>query len=102
MKSIKFLSERISEELEDAETYAKSALYNKHLDTEMSRMFAELARQELNHADILHSHAVRLIKAERDKGIEAPASMQAVWDWQHEKMIDHIAKIKALLSGING
>lgn len=54
----------------------------------------------MNHADMLHGHAVRLIKAEKEKGIEAPASMQAVWDWQHEKMVDHIAKIKSLLAGL--
>lgn len=100
MKSIKILSEQIREELEDAEKYAKAALYNKHLDSELSQVYAELARQELAHSQMLHNQAVRLIKAEREKGVEPPASMQAVWDWQHEKMIDHTAKIKMLLSGL--
>lgn len=40
MKTIKILSEQIHEELEDAEKYAKAALYNKHVDGEMSRTFA--------------------------------------------------------------
>lgn len=30
-------------------------------------------------------------------GIVAPASMQAVWDWEHELMVDKTAKIRALL-----
>jgi hypothetical protein len=100
MKIIKYLSEQIMEELEDAEKYAKAALYNKHTDTELSRMYAELSRQELNHSDMLHTQAVRLIKAEREKGVEPPAAMLAVWDWQHDKMIDHTAKVKHLLSGM--
>ena len=100
MKDIKIIVEQIEEELEDAEKYAKSALYYKHLDSDMSRMYAELSRQELNHSDILHTQAVRMIKLQKEKGIEAPASMQAVWDWQHERMVEHVGKIKALLSGL--
>ena len=100
MKEIKMLVENIEEELEDAEKYAKAALYYKHTDGEMSRMFAELARQELAHSEILHTHAVRLIRTQREQGADVPAAMQAVWDWEHERMVEHTSKIKALIAGV--
>ena len=97
MKEIKALVEYIHEELHDAEKYAKAAAKHKDNDKELSSTYAELAHQELNHMDKLHSQAVRLIKAYRDKGNEPPAAMLAVWDWEHEKMIEHTAHVKHLL-----
>lgn len=102
MKEIKILVEQIEDELEDAEKYAKAALYHKHIDPDMSRMYAELSRQELNHSEMLHGFAVKMIKLQREKGVESPPAMQAVWDWQHERMVEHTNKIKLLLNGING
>ena len=100
MKEIKWIAESIEEELEDAEKYAKAALYNKHTDPEMSKLCADLAKQELMHSELLHNQAVKLIKAQTDKGVVAPPAMLAVWDWQHERMIEHTAKIKTLLAGM--
>ena len=100
MKEIKILVEHIEEELEDAEKYAKAALYYKHFDPDMSRMYAELSRQELNHSEMLHTQAVKLIKQQHEKGVQSPPAMQAVWDWEHERMIEHTSKIKALLNGL--
>lgn len=28
---------------------------------------------------------------------EVPAGMQAVWDWEHSHMMEHISRIKVLL-----
>ena len=100
MKEIKYIAERIREELEDAEGYAKHALKYKDTDREMSQALAELSRQELAHSESLHHQAVRLIKKQRDGGIIAPASMQAVWDWEHERMVEKTIHIKALLDAL--
>ena len=94
MKEIKYLVEEIKEELEGAEEYAKHALQYKTSDKTLSDVFATIAAQELSHVDALHAQAVRLIKASDDK---PPAAMQAVWDWEHERMIEHAAKVKTLL-----
>ena len=45
---------------------------------------------------MLHAQAERLIKAYMDKGETPPPAMQAVWDWEHEKMIDTRARIKMM------
>ena len=97
MKEIKWLAENIREELHDAEKYAKAALKCKDENRELSHTLADLAKQELSHSEQLHTHAVRLIKARKDSGVNAPAAMQAVWDWEHEHMIEHTIKIKHLL-----
>lgn len=98
MKEIKLLSKHIREELQDAENYAKLALRYKDDDRSLSQAFEKLAGQELDHADILHAQAARLIKDKKENGTEPPASMLAVWNWEHENMIDCVSKIKILLS----
>ncbi len=97
MKEIKLLVEDIREELEGAEHYAKLAAQYKTDDKALADTYATMASQELNHVDMLHAQAVRLINEQRASGVVAPASMQAVWDWEHELMVDKTAKIRALL-----
>ena len=97
MKEIKKLVEYIHEELEDAEKYAKCAAKYKDEDREMANVYYTLANEELGHMDKLHTQAIRIIKAHKAAGHEAPAAMQAVWDWEHEKMIEHAAHIRHLL-----
>lgn len=97
MEIIKCLAEYISEELEDAEKYAKAALHHMGTDRELCRTFEELSRQELSHSDKLHAQAVRLINAKKSSGATPPAYMEAVWRWEHEKMIDKTAHVHRLL-----
>ena len=97
MKEIKLLVEDIREELEGAEHYAKLAAQYKTDDKALADTYATMASQEHNHVDMLHAQAVRLINEQRASGVVAPASMQAVWDWEHELMVDKTAKIRALL-----
>lgn len=98
MKEIKHLVEDIREELEGAEHYAKVAVKLKDTNQANSSEYAEMARQELSHVDRLHKMAVKAIEKARAEGVAPPASMQAVWDWEHEKMMDKTARIKTLLS----
>lgn len=97
MKQIKELAEHIRDELDGSETYAKLATLYKESDRSLAETYATMANQELSHVDALHAQAVRLIRAQQSAGREAPPSMQAVWDWEHERMTDHVAKIKMLL-----
>ena len=97
LKAIKDIVEDIREEIDGAMHYAKKAVAMKDTDKDASTAYADMARQELSHADRLHGLAVKAINAERAKGVEPPAAMQAVWDWEHEKMIDATARIRHLL-----
>lgn len=102
MKIIKCLVEDIQEELEGAEHYAKLATQYKDEDRELADVYAKLANVELDHVDALHAQAVRMIKAQKAAGAETPAPMQAVWDWEHGKMVDTTARIKTMLSMYRG
>lgn len=95
MKEIKMLAQMMEAELDDAHEYIKEALHYKHEDTELANMFYELSKQEVEHSHMEHEQAVRLIKAYNK---EAPAAMKAVWDWQHDRLIEHEADIKRLMA----
>ena len=98
MNEIKMLAGHIREEMNDAETYAKLALRYKDDDRSLSQTFEKLAEQELDHADMLHAQASRLIKERKENGETPPVAMSAVWSWEHENMVECVARIKLLLS----
>lgn len=97
MKMIAEIVEDIREELDGAEHYAKKATKYKGIDERLASTYATMASQELSHVDTLHTQAVRLIQDQQATGREVPAGMQAVWDWEHEHMMDRVARIKILL-----
>ena len=101
MKKIKWIAEKIEEELHDAEEYARAAHHYKEADQELSRCCAALAEEELKHSDSFPVEFIRVFQEHKDSGHEAPASMQAVWDWEHDKMIDHTARIRHMLALLN-
>lgn len=102
MKIIKHIVEDIREEMQGAEHYAKLATQYKDEDRTLSDNYAKMAEAELGHVNSLHDQAVRLIKEQKASGVETPASMQAVWDWEHGKMIDTVARIKTMLNMYRG
>ncbi len=100
MRLIKKLVENIKEELHDAEKYAKLAAEYKDMP-ELSKAFVELGKQELTHADMLHTHAVKLIDAERKKGVEPPKYMLEMWNEEHIEYIERAAQGGYFLQKIN-
>lgn len=98
MKEIKHIVENIREELEGAEHYAKVAAKLKPTNPTDASVYADMARQELGHVDNLHKMAVRAIEKKKMDGVSTPPAMQAVWDWEHEKMMEEVAHIKTLLT----
>lgn len=102
MKIIKEIVESIEDELEGAECYAKKATQYKDTDKQLADTYARMAQTEMGHVNDLHAQAVRLIETQKKSGVEVPASMQAVWDWEHGKQVDTAARIKSLLSVYRG
>ena len=97
MTIIKNLAEKIKDELEDAEDYAKRAIKHKDDDRELAQAFYELSTEELRHANLLHEQVVRFIKRHRAEKGEPPAAMQAVWDYLHEEHIEEANEVRLYL-----
>ena len=94
MKIIKCLSEKIKEELHDAEAYIDLAMEWKKTEPEAADVFAELSSEEMGHVDKLHTEVTQLISRYRQTQGEPPAGMLAVYDYLHEQQIQHAMQVK--------
>lgn len=97
MKKIAMIADDIRDELEGAEHYAKLATQYKLDDKALADTYAAMAMTELEHVDKLHTQVARVIKDYRATGAQPPAGMMEVWDFEHGRHIDSVAKIKMLL-----
>ena len=95
MKIIKLLSEMISEEISDAHKYISLALQYKTDRRGLADVFAQLSGEEMKHMQVLHGEVVKIIEDYRKTNGEPPASMQAVYDYIHEKNMESAAEVKA-------
>lgn len=94
MKVIKNLSEKIDEELEDAHKYIKCAHRVKETYPQLAEVYFKLSLEEMKHVQALHDEVVKIIN-DYKKTHEVPESMQAVYDYLHEKQMEKSSKIKA-------
>lgn len=98
MKLIKKLSEMIIDEVQGAEEYAKEANLLKDEKPEIAKMFFNLANEELGHVNTLHIAVTSLINEYRAEHGEPPEGMLAVYNYLHEKQIEEVAEVNAMLS----
>ena len=102
MKELKEVIRDIGEILDSAEMYAKEAVKHKTQYPSLAGVYCRIAQDDLSHVDMLHKQAVVMIEEKKRDGHEVPASMQAIWDWEHEKMMDETADVKRLLEMYKG
>ena len=96
MEIIKILSEKMTDEINDAEEYEKLALQYKDEHPDMARNLDMISHQEMEHMNILHNSAVAIISKYRKEKGEPPAPMQAVYDYLHKKNIERAGEVTAL------
>lgn len=94
MKIIKVMSEKIKEELKDAEAYIDLATEWKKEQPEVADLFAELSAEEMGHVNKLHTKVTELITSYRETNGEPPAGMLAVYDYLHEQQIESAMRIR--------
>ena len=96
MKIIEKLSEKISEEIRDAKSYAQMALENQDQNPELSRVLYEISTEEMGHMSKLHAAVADIIEKYRRTNGEPPAAMLAVYDYLHKQQIAAAAEVKRL------
>ena len=96
MKIIKCLNEFIDEELHDSEKYIRKALEIYEEYPEVAEVLNILSSEEMKHMQMLHNQVVKIIQQYRKEHGEPPADMQAVYNFLHEKYIEHTKEIKLL------
>lgn len=102
MKIIEKLSDMITDELNDAEKYAKCALKYKEERPSLAQTFYSLSLDEMKHMGMLHDETVKIINDFKAQGQEVPVEMQAVYDYLHNKQIEHATSIKIIQETYRG
>lgn len=102
MKIIEKLSDMISDEIEDAERYARCAIMHKEDMPDLAETFYKLSTDEMGHMAALHDQVTRIISNYKRQNGEPPANMLAVYEYLHAKQIDKASEVKMLQSMYRG
>ena len=94
MEIIRRISEKIDEELHDAEKYIKCAYKAEEEYPQLADTYYQLSLEEMKHVTMLHDAVVRIIN-DYKREHEVPESMQILYDYMHDRQIKWASKIKA-------
>ena len=94
MKLIKCISEKIEDELHDADAYIDLAMRWKTEEPETADLFYELSVEEMGHMERLHKEVSELIEEYRKEHGEPPKEMMVLYDYLHQKHIATATQIK--------
>ena len=94
MEIIRRISEKIDEELHDAEKYIKCAFKVKEEYPQLANTYYQLSLEEMKHVTMLHDSVVKIINDYKREN-EVPEAMQILYDYLHDRQIKWAAKIKA-------
>ena len=96
MKIIKILSQKIEQELDCAEDYAKMAIQYKDEFPQVARAFYDLSIIRMDNIKTLHDRVVALINDYKSKEGEPPAPMMAIYNYMHDRQINKSVGVKKL------
>ena len=98
MKIIEELSDKIADEIECAEQYARCALMHKEDNPQLAETYYKIASEKMGHMNLLHTQVVSIIDDYRKKKGEPPEGMKVLYDILHRKHIEHAAAVKGMLA----
>ena len=94
MKVIMCLTDKIDEELHDADSYIDLAMKWQAEDQDVSDLFYQLSTEEMGHMEKLHAEVVDQIKVYREENGEPPKGMMELYNHIHQKQIAEAMRIK--------
>ena len=97
MRILKDLIEKANDTMDEIEFYATKA-HNLRLDHKsLADTYIKLAEMHVTIYNMLHDKMVMLINEQKEKGATVPASMQVIYDYEHERLIKEFGEIKYLI-----
>ena len=94
MKIIMCLTDKIEEELHDANSYIELAIKWRAEDKDVGDLFYTLSTEEMGHVDKIHNEVVDQIKVYREEHGEPPKGMMELYDHLHRKHTEKAMTIK--------
>lgn len=94
MKEIKEIALDIRCMLSEGDKYGMEAVKHKTEYPELSKVYLQISDNRLKEINALHDQVVMFIDKVKKEGKEVPASMMAIWDWEHENMIEAMNGIR--------
>ena len=94
MTIIKCLSEKIEEEMDDAQNYIELAMKWRQEVPEAAELFYTLSVEEMGHMAKLHDEVASLIEKYRDEHGEPPKDMMTLYEYLHEKHMKRATEIR--------
>lgn len=97
MKILKDLIEKAKDTMEEIEWYAEKAHHLRAEHKFLADLYIKLAEMHINIYSMIHEKMVMLIEDEKKKGVDVPATMQVIWDYEHEKLVKEFAEAKFMV-----
>ena len=97
MRIIKDLIKKMDDTLEEIEFYAKEAHHLRVDHKQLADTYAKVGEMHVEIYKMLHDRVVALIAEEKQKGVPVPPEMQAIWDYEHRKLVEDFNIAKYLL-----
>ena len=94
MKLIEKLSDKIEDEIKDADEYIVCAMNHKQDHPQLAETFYKLSTEEMQHMSLLHDQVVKLIDEYRKAHGDPPADMMARYEYLHERHIRAATEVK--------
>ena len=96
MKIIKCLSEKIEDELQDAEEYIEDAIKWKAEVPDAAELFYQLSLEEMGHMERLHKKVAEKIAEYKNTHGEPPPEMMTLYDYLHKQHMNKAMKIRVM------
>lgn len=97
MRILKDMIDKAEDTMDEIEWYAEKALALKQDKKQVADAYIKIAEMHITIYDMLHTQMVNLIDEHKRMGNTAPAEMQAIWDYEHEKLVKHFAELKYMV-----
>jgi hypothetical protein len=97
MKILKDLIEKAKDTMDEVEWYAEKAHHLRTDHKQLADTYIKIAEMHIEIYGMLHGRMVALITEQKEKGAHVPPEMQAIWDYEHERLIKEFAEAKFLV-----